>query len=204
MSELTIAQVAKILNRSTKSIRNYIKSGTLKARKINSKKGLQYFFQPEDVEDFAKKQLGISLAIEGNETTPQQPSEKKPEKSLALKKFDMEKMDFGKFVDVLVEIENEKMKIIQEFAEYKAQLAYKVGQLESDIKTLETIRKEKDQIEKKLSSSQKELKELEEEYEIRNTDAMRLLKMKEYYDNKRWWEFWKGTYNFYEEKKATK
>lgn len=193
MAELDIKEVASILNRSTKSIRNYIKDGKLKARKLPSKKGLQYMFEPKAVEDFAKKHLSLSLSIndmDDSESTP-------PTTNLANEKRKFSNINAQNFIEALLEIENDRLKIVKEFGEYKAQLAYKVGQLESDLKKLENIDKDKVTIESQLKELKKEHTALEREYKIRDEDARQLLNMKEYYENRKWWQFWKGTYEFY-------
>lgn len=188
-TQLNINQVAKILNRSTKSIRNYIKDGKLKASKRNSKKGMQFFFNPKDVEKFAKEHLSISLAIDTMATIEKSGSEALVSNETSLQTAEMKPMEVQVFVETLMKVEKEKMDIVEEFSEYKAQLAYKVGQLEADLKRYEKSKKELDKI-------KEELLELQREYEIRDDDARQLLKMKQYYDNKRWWHFWKGSYKF--------
>ena len=96
----------------------------------------------------------------------------------------------------LIELEEDRLKIIKEFGEYKAQLAYKVGQLESDLKKLKSVDDEKKKIEEENKKLQKQFDILEIEYEIRDKDAKQLLEMKKYYENRKWWQFWKSNYKF--------
>jgi len=192
MKELDIKEVASILNRSTKSIRNYIKSNKLKARKIPSKKGLQYMFTPKAVEAFAKKYLSLSLSISSDISQSDNEKVSTQKKTLAVDSNKFKNINSQNFIEILVELEEDRIKIVKEFGEYKAQLAYQVGQLESDLKKLKNIDNEKSKLEKTNNDLQKKLDILELEYEIRDNDARELLKIKEFYENRKWWHFWKN------------
>ncbi len=207
---LTIRQVAGLLDRSTKSIRNYIKANLLKASKLSTSKGLEYFFEPRDVEAFAKKELGMTLTITASSLQAAQErvkkwleqeqkehvSEKKkePKTDTELQVYNGEMVDFSRFTEILVRIENEKMKILQDFGEHKAQLAYKVGQLEMQVKLLDTAKHEKERLVKRVE-------ELEQLYAVRDEDAKQLLKMKQFYESKPWWKFWNNKYRFQDSEK---
>ena len=62
-TQLNLRQVAQLIKRSTKSVRNYIKAGRLRASKVESVNGPEYSFTVADVIDFAKADLGIDLVI---------------------------------------------------------------------------------------------------------------------------------------------
>lgn len=57
MSKHSVSELAKLLNVSTVTVRNYIKTGKLKASKI--KQGLKHYYviDSEDLEDFKNKYL---------------------------------------------------------------------------------------------------------------------------------------------------
>lgn len=193
---LNLRQVAQLIKRSTKSVRNYIKAGKLKANKIESVNGPEYTFHVNDVVSFAKEFLGVTLVM--GEATAMDQDEIEKNSSSSEKELDAEipvnntlptipfhdrKLDLGQFTQVLLSLENDKMKLLEEFGEYKARLAYKVGQLESQVKQLETDTNEKDNLKKKVS-------ELEKSYRIRDMDARQLLAMKNFYEGRPWWKFW--------------
>jgi len=191
MKTLTIHQVAEILSRSTKSIRNYIKSGKLKAKKRNSKHGLEYVFQLSDVQTFAQEYL--SLAIDDKTVSA---ASKKKARS-ALKKRSKQPAagnrqlspSFERLADKLIALEAEKRKIIEDYAEYKSQLAFKMGQMEAKLKLLDTAKAEKAKLKRKVTNLEKE--------------RTHLIKMRDFYENRPWYLFWK-TYELPKSSKVKK
>ncbi|MBP7057422.1 hypothetical protein KBB08_02940 [Candidatus Gracilibacteria bacterium] len=172
-------------------MRNYIKANKLKASKVESVNGPEYSFLVADVVSFAKESLGIDLVIgEMLEKTISTPTTMEPGGEdvdggqLPTIAYHDQQLDLAQFTQVLLSLENEKIKLIEEFGEYKARLAYKVGQLESQVRQLETGTEEKDKLKKKLV-------EMEKNYKVRDLDARQLLAMKEFYENRPWWRFWK-------------
>lgn len=196
---LNLRQVAELIKRSTKSVRNYIKSGKLHASKVESVNGPEYTFAVSDVVQFAKEFLGISLVM--GEAVPvvdvdQQVSEATSfdeevshdtslvtNTNVPLIPFHDRNLDFSQFTQVLLSLESEKIKLIEEFGEYKSRLAYKMGQLESQVKQLEQDTSEKENLKKKVA-------ELEKSYRVRDMDARQLLAMKSFYEGRPWWMFW--------------
>jgi hypothetical protein len=189
--QLNLRQVAQLLKRSTKSVRNYIKANKLKASKVESVNGPEYSFLVADVVAFAKESLGIDLVMGemlektiSTPTTMESSMEEGDGSQLPTIAYHDQQLDLAQFTQVLLSLENEKIKLIEEFGEYKARLAYKVGQLESQVRQLETGTEEKDKLKKKLV-------EMEKNYKVRDLDARQLLAMKEFYENRPWWRFWK-------------
>lgn len=174
---LNIHQVARMLGRSTKSIRNYLKEGKLTAEKTSSPRGLEYRFDFNTVASFAKSQLNMS--VEAN--IPPLDGVKHVGRPAGTPG------GLGELMKMLSETEREKTTLLKELGEFKAQAGYKIGQLESQIKLLEAAKEERDSLASKFS-------ELEKQYKVRDEDARQLLKVKQYYDGKRWWHFWKGKY----------
>ncbi len=191
--QLNLRQVAQLLKRSTKSVRNYIKANRLRASKVESVNGPEYSFDVVDVVSFAKEDLGIDLVIgemlerssDEQAATVPDPSNylSDAEQSLPLIPYHEQKLDLSQFTQVLLSLENDKMKLIEDFGEYKARLAYKMGQLESQVKQLESGIDEKDRLKKKVV-------DLEKNYKVRDMDARQLLAMKEFYEGRPWWKFW--------------
>ena len=196
---LNLRQVAELIKRSTKSVRNYIKAGKLKASKVESVNGPEYIFAVSDVVSFAKEFLNISLVIGEVVPVEDQPEQMGGEgddagsfgesdvtasgANLPVIPFHERNLDFSQFTQVLLSLEGEKMKLIEEFGEYKSRLAYKMGQLESQVKQLEQDSSEKENLRKKVT-------ELEKSYRIRDMDARQLLAMKSFYETRPWWKFW--------------
>lgn len=191
---LNLREVAQLIKRSTKSVRNYIKAGKLKASKVESVNGPEYTFEQVDVVSFAKEFLGIDLVM--GETVSVESSSNEYSytdgeivedvanaSSLPLIPFRDRNLDLSQFTQVLLSLENDKIKLIDEFSEYKSKLAYKMGQLESQVKQLEQDTNEKENLKKKLS-------ELEKSYRVRDLDARQLLAMKNFYESRPWWKFW--------------
>ena len=58
-----------------------------------------------------------------------------------------------------------------------------MGQLENQVKQLESGVEEKDKLKKKVG-------DLEKNYRVRDMDARQLLAMKEFYESRPWWKFW--------------
>lgn len=191
--QLNLRQVAQLLKRSTKSVRNYIKSNRLRASKVESVNGPEYSFAVIDVVSFAKEDLGIDLVIgemlergaDDQATVLADASNylSDTEQGLPLIPYHEQKLDLSQFTQVLLSLENDKMKLIEDFGEYKARLAYKMGQLESQVKQLESGVDEKDRLKKKVV-------DLEKNYKVRDMDARQLLAMKEFYEGRPWWKFW--------------
>ena len=188
--QLNLRQVAQLIKRSTKSVRNYIKAGRLKASKVESVNGPEYTFQVEDVISFAKEDLGIDLVIgemlqrnESVTTETQAITHFDQPQDLPLIPYHEQKLDLSQFTQVLLSLENEKVKLLEDFGEYKARLAYKMGQLENQVKQLESGVEEKDKLKKKVG-------DLEKNYRVRDMDARQLLAMKEFYESRPWWKFW--------------
>lgn len=191
--QLNLRQVAQLLKRSTKSVRNYIKANRLRASKVESVNGPEYSFEVLDVVNFAKEDLGIELVIgemlersTDDQSTVAQDSVNyvsDTDQSLPLIPYHEQKLDLSQFTQVLLSLENDKMKLIEDFGEYKARLAYKMGQLESQVKQLESGVDEKDKLKKKVV-------DLEKNYKVRDMDARQLLAMKEFYEGRPWWKFW--------------
>jgi hypothetical protein len=179
MESLNINQVAKMLGRSTKSIRNYIKEGKLPADKFNTPHGLEYRLHFNEVAGFAKLQLNTT--IEAN--IPSIESSKHAGRPTGAVN------GVGEVTKLLQSVEREKTELLKELGEFKAQAGYKIGQLESHVKLLEAAKEERDTLKSKFG-------ELEQAFKVRDEDARRLLKMKEYYEGKSWWQFWKGKYKF--------
>lgn len=194
---LNLRQVAELIKRSTKSVRNYIKSGKLKASKVDSVNGPEYTFAVNDVIDFAREFLGISLVmgeavpmeeergdpVVVNDTSIETDSISKGASALPVIPFHERNLDFAQFTQVLLSLEGEKMKLVEEFSEYKSRLAYKMGQLESQVKQLEQDTSEKENLKKKVV-------DLEKSYRVRDMDARQLLAMKSFYESRPWWRFW--------------
>ncbi len=195
---LNLRQVAELIKRSTKSVRNYIKAGKLKASKVESVNGPEYTFAVTDVVNFAKEFLNISLVIgevvpvedesgqvmiESGEGEGVESKVSANGSNLPVIPFHERNLDFSQFTQVLLSLEGEKMKLIEEFGEYKSRLAYKMGQLESQVKQLEQDGSEKESLRKKVT-------ELEKSYRIRDMDARQLLAMKSFYETRPWWKFW--------------
>ncbi len=201
--KLNLRDVAQLIKRSTKSVRNYIKANKLKATKVDSVNGPEYSFAINDVVIFAKSFLSLDLVIgdmvtksseQPQESVPSQFSDipmdgaTKPNKDAASDNaltvpFHGRKLDLSQFAQILLSLENDKVKLVEEFGEYKARLAYKVGQLESQVKQLETETNEKEKLKKKVG-------DLERNYRVRDMDARQLLAMKEFYEKRSWWRFW--------------
>ncbi len=191
--QLNLRQVAQLLKRSTKSVRNYIKANRLRASKVESVNGPEYSFDVADVVSFAKEDLGIDLVIgemlersSDDQNTVTQDAVNyvsDTDQSLPLIPYHEQKLDLSQFTQVLLSLENDKMKLIEDFGEYKARLAYKMGQLESQVKQLESGVDEKDRLKKKVL-------DLEKNYKVRDMDARQLLAMKEFYEGRPWWKFW--------------
>jgi hypothetical protein len=190
-TQLNLRQVAQLIKRSTKSVRNYIKAGRLRASKVESVNGPEYSFSVADVIDFAKADLGIDLVIgealerEGDKAVPMEPSDSVDgvDNALPMIPYHDQNLDLSQFTQVLLSLENDKMKLIEDFGEYKARLAYKMGQLESQVKQLESGADEKERLKKKVI-------DLEKNYKVRDMDARQLLAMKEFYEGRPWWKFW--------------
>jgi hypothetical protein len=190
-TQLNLRQVAQLIKRSTKSVRNYIKAGRLRASKVESVNGPEYSFTVADVIDFAKADLGIDLVIgealeredDKGGAVDQADSVVVDDTSLPLIPYHDQKLDLSQFTQVLLSLENDKMKLIEDFGEYKARLAYKMGQLESQVKQLESGADEKERLKKKVV-------DLEKNYKVRDMDARQLLAMKEFYEGRPWWKFW--------------
>lgn len=187
---LNLRQVAQLIKRSTKSVRNYIKAGRLRASKVESVNGPEYSFSVADVIDFARTDLGVDLVIgealerEPESATPVETSSVVDQQGdLPLIPYHDQKLDLSQFTQVLLSLENDKMKLIEDFGEYKARLAYKMGQLESQVKQLESGVDEKERLKKKVV-------DLEKNYKVRDMDARQLLAMKEFYEGRPWWKFW--------------
>lgn len=187
---LNLRQVAQLIKRSTKSVRNYIKAGRLHASKVESVNGPEYSFSVADVIDFARTDLGVDLVIgealerEPESTIPVENSSVVDQQGdLPLIPYHDQKLDLSQFTQVLLSLENDKMKLIEDFGEYKARLAYKMGQLESQVKQLESGADEKERLKKKVA-------DLEKNYKVRDMDARQLLAMKEFYEGRPWWKFW--------------
>lgn len=187
---LNLRQVAQLLKRSTKSVRNYIKANRLRASKVESVNGPEYSFSVADVIDFARTDLGVDLVI--GETLERDVDSTAPVESVSIDNtqgdlpmipYHDQKLDLSQFTQVLLSLENDKMKLIEDFGEYKARLAYKMGQLESQVKQLESGVDEKERLKKKVS-------DLEKNYKVRDMDARQLLAMKEFYEGRPWWKFW--------------
>lgn len=190
---LNLRQVAQLLKRSTKSVRNYIKAGKLKSLKVESVNGPEYVFEVDDVVSFAKEFLGVSLVMgetvssSDDDTVaveaPVQTTSTESLSALPTIPFHDRRLDLGQFTQVLLSLENDKMKLLEEFGEYKARIAYKMGQLESQVKQLEDGTNEKESLKKSLT-------ELEKSYRVRDMDARQLLAMKNFYESRPWWKFW--------------
>lgn len=203
---LNLRDVAQLIKRSTKSVRNYIKADKLKAAKVDSVNGPEYSFEINDVVTFAKSFLSMDLVIGDMVTkssaqphvrtdgdyveSPVESSDKSAghnentSDSALTVPFHGRKLDLSQFAQILLSLENDKVKLVEEFGEYKARLAYKVGQLESQVKQLESETQEKEKLKKKIS-------DLERNYRVRDMDARQLLAMKGFYEKKPWWKFWK-------------
>ena len=72
---LNLREVAQLIKRSTKSVRNYIKAGKLKASKIESVNGPEYVFDQADVVAFAREFLSIDLVMGEAVSVPLSPNE---------------------------------------------------------------------------------------------------------------------------------
>lgn len=190
-TQLNLRQVAQLIKRSTKSVRNYIKAGRLRASKVESVNGPEYSFSVSDVIDFAKTDLGVDLVIgetlerEAEKVVSAEQSDpvERDDGGLPMIPYHDQKLDLSQFTQVLLSLENDKMKLIEDFGEYKARLAYKMGQLESQVKQLESGADEKERLKKKVL-------DLEKNYKVRDMDARQLLAMKEFYEGRPWWKFW--------------
>jgi len=192
---LNLRDVAQLIKRSTKSVRNYIKADKLKAAKVDSVNGPEYSFEIHDVVTFAKSFLSLDLVIGDTVSKASKENPLEDHVSASANKetlasdqalsvpFHGRKLDLSQFAQILLTLENDKVKLVEEFGEYKARLAYKVGQLESQVKHLETETHEKEKLKKKVS-------DLERNYRVRDMDARQLLSMKEFYEKKPWWKFW--------------
>ncbi len=205
--QLNLRDVAQLIKRSTKSVRNYIKADKLKATKVDSVNGPEYSFAINDVVTFAKSFLSMDLVIgdtvsksakselrtDGDFSESQSPVENSDkgndhkdniatDNALAIP-FHGRSLDLSQFAQILLSLENDKIKLVEEFGEYKARLAYKVGHLESQVKQLESETNEKEKLKKKIG-------DLERNYRVRDMDARQLLAMKEFYEKKSWWRFW--------------
>lgn len=197
--KLNLRDVAQLIKRSTKSVRNYIKADKLKATKVESVNGPEYSFSIHDVVTFAKSFLSMDLVV--GDTVSKSPAKSqirtdeeisKPTQSTKANMasdqaltvpFHGRNLDLSQFAQILLSLENDKVKLVEEFGEYKARLAYKVGQLESQVKQLESDSGEKEKLKKKVG-------ELEKNYRVRDMDARQLLAMKEFYEKRPWWKFW--------------
>ena len=175
-SALNIAQVAQLIGRSTKSVRNYIKEDKLTAKKVPSPRGLEYTFDFGDVAKFAKKHLKVT--IEANVPAVHTKSSRGSRGS-----------SDSEITKMMTQLEKDKTELLKEMGEFKAQAGYKIGQLESQVKLLEVAKTERDSLQKKYD-------DLGVKYTVRDKDARVLLRMKHYYDAKKWWHVWKGRYQF--------
>lgn len=192
--KLTIQEVAALLNRSTKSIRNYVKSGKIKAIKVNGKHGPEFIFKTTEIQQFAQEYLSMGIdnaSINEVKKAPKLSKKNHPAESKALVSDDM---DWKSFTGKLLELEAEKRKIIEDYAEYKAQLAFKMGQMEAKLKLLDTARAEKIKLKKKVQYLEK--KRAEERLQLE-----KLSQVREFYENRPWYSPWK---KFQEEVKVTK
>ena len=179
--KLSIQEVAQILNRSTKSIRNYVKSGKLQSEKINGSHGPEFIFRIDELRNFAQNYL--SLAID-NKTVESLVKPRKTTSTHSSKAVAPKELSLSNFADKLIALEAEKRKIIEDYAEYKAQLAFKMGQMESKLKLLDTARSERNKLKQKIRYlEQKTTKQL--------TELDELQKARSFYEHRPWFLAWK-------------
>lgn len=171
--KLNINQVSSLLNRSTKSIRNYLKAGHIKAEKVNSKHGLEYIFDLNEVRRFAQDYLKLALTDQNFKSV----QKKKGTSKVASKALSKETVSANDFAAKLIQLEAEKRKMIEDYAEYKSQLAFKMGQMEAKLKLLDSAKEEKERLAKQL---------VEREAAIQNLEKMRA-----FYEQRPWFLFWK-------------
>jgi len=180
--KLNINQVSSLLNRSTKSIRNYLKAGAIKAEKVNSKHGLEYIFDLAEVRRFAQHYLKLALTDQNLKSVKKQKTSKKTSKALS-----KQDLSVGNFTAKLLQLEAEKRKLIEDYSEYKAQLAFKMGQMEAKLKLLDSAKEEKELLSKRLAERESAIQNLE--------------KMRAFYEQRPWFLFWKN-YKFSEAEKV--
>jgi len=118
MEEMTVTQVAKLLGKTDRTIRNYIKDGRIKARRIDNQFGWEY--RVYDLGELAKSQNGAET---DRESTPETQAENKSETPLQI-----------------VTLENQRLwEEFKQLREVNNRLAYDLGMRDQRIKELELM-----------------------------------------------------------------
>jgi len=181
--KISIREAAAILQRSTKSIRNYVKAGRLAAEKVPGPKGPQFVFRAREVAALAKElrldaeHLGVDsrgvVAAEHGNLPAQVPG------------------SLHELVEAFLVSERERVKLLQELADARAETGHTIGVLEERVTQLQHRLKREEKIAEKSHDLEKELRAWKKKTELRDEQLRRYEELREALERRHWWQFWR-------------
>ncbi len=180
---LSIRDAAKLLKRSTKSLRNYVKAGRLPATKIPGPKGPQFVFRRADLVllgDALQADVSGPVLEEAHGTHASGGTQRHLPAQLP--------SSVPALVDAFLTVERERTELLSKLAASQAESSHTIGMLEERVAQLQTRLKREERVAELSRQLEKELGQLKKRASERELTVARLRAA----GRAHWWQFWRA------------
>lgn len=181
---LSIRDAARILQRSTKSLRNYVKAGKLAAEKIPGPKGPQFVFQKSEIDRLAEE---LRLDVAEQVVHRDAPGDAAPGLQLTVGA----PPSLAQLVEAYIQADKERTQLHVELAETKAASQHTIGVLEERVTQLHTRLKREERDAQRAHLLERELEKLRKKTVAREQLLRDLQQLRKKAERRHFWQVWR-------------
>lgn len=178
---LSIRDAARLLKRSTKSLRNYVKAGRLSAEKIPGPKGPQFVFRESDVRSLADElRLDVASSVVHEHAVHEA-------KSAPMAKLPANLPGApAALIEAFLTTERERTALLERLSEAQASANRTIGTLEERVQQLQARLKREERVAEEARELRRELEALRRKTGERSQEISTIRAT----GRKHWWSFW--------------